>query len=299
GTAPAQDPAPETPGLGRVRQLVLNVVADLAAAGWAVRTACALAGISHATWYRSLSPSHAAGVMVPHRERAYPNRITPAEQEAFLAELNSPAHAHLSVTQAWHRIMDAGTVLCSLASAHRIAARAGQNGDRRAQRPRGNGTSRPKPVHEATAPGQLWSWDITMLRGPGRETYRLYTVMDVFSRRVMAHRVEPAETAAHAAELIRDAVAAAPTPPTVLHSDNGTPMRAGTTVDLAQSLGITVSYSRPRVSNDNPYSEALFRTVKYDLGFPPRFTGIQHARGHTTAFFHDYNTSHRHSGLNY
>jgi transposase InsO family protein len=274
-------------------------VRELAGAGWAVRAACALAGISHATWYRSLSPDEAAGVQIPHTERAYPNRIGAVEQEAFLAELNSPEHADLSVTQAWHRMLDAGKVFCSLSSALRIAARAGQNGDRRAQRPRGAGTSRAKPVHEADAPNLLWSWDITMLRGPGRHTYRLYTVIDVHSRRVMGHRVETAETAHLAAALIRQTVAAAGAAPEVLHADNGAPMRATSTLELARTLGIGLSFSRPRVSNDNPYSEAMFRTVKYDPGFPDRFDSLEHARAWTAAFFADYNANHRHSGLNY
>jgi transposase InsO family protein len=279
---------------------VLDVVRDLAAAGWSVRAACTVAGISHATWYRSLAPAAPLKAAVPHRDRSYPNRITPAEQEAFLAELNSPAYADLSVTQAWYRMLDAGTVRCSLASAHRIARAHAQSGDRRRRGPRaGTGPSRPRPVHEATAPNQLWSWDITVLHGPGRQRYRLYTVMDVFSRRVMGHRVEWNEAAAQAACLIKDAVEAARAAPEVLHADNGTPMRAGTTQDLAHALGITLSYSRPRVSNDNPYSEALFKTVKYDLGFPERFNGIEHAREYTARFFDAYNTDHRHSGLNY
>jgi transposase InsO family protein len=123
--------------------------------------------------------------------------------------------------------------------------------------------------------------------------------MDVFSRKVVGHRVEHTETAALASALIRDAVAGNKHTPAVLHADNGAPMRAGTTLELARDLGITLSYSRPRVSDDNPYSESLFRTVKYDLEFPSRFQDLRHAREHLAAFFTSYNTHHRHSGLNY
>ena len=138
-----------------------------------------------------------------------------------------------------------------------------------------------------------------MLHGPGKHTYRLYTILDVFSRKVVGHRVEHTETAALAAALIRDAVTENRQRPAVLHADNGAPMRAGSTLQLAQSLGITLSYSRPRVSDDNPYSESLFKTVKYDLDFPRRFQDLQHARDYMAAFFADYNANHRHSGLNY
>lgn len=134
---------------------------------------------------------------------------------------------------------------------------------------------------------------------PGKHTYKLYTIMDVFSRRVVGHRVEYTESAALAATLIRNAVADNERCPAVLHADNGGPMRAGTTLDLARALGITLSYSRPRVSDDNPYSESLFKTVKYCLDFPQRFQDLQHARDYMAAFFTDYNTNHRHSGLNY
>ncbi len=228
--------------------------------------ACALVGVHRTSWYRHLSPATPAGVLVPHVDRAYPNRITDAEAEAFMELLNSREYANLSVTQAYYRMLDAGHCYFSIAAAHRIVARYGQNGDRREQRT-GTGPKRAKPVVHATAPNQLWSWDITMLHGPGKHTYRLYTMLDVFSRKVVGHRVEHTETASLAAALIKDAVTGNRQRPEVLHADNGAPMRAGSTLQLARSLGITLSYSRPRVSDDNPYSESLFKTVKYDLDF--------------------------------
>jgi len=260
--------------------------------------ACAVVGLHRTTWYRYLSPPAAAGITIAHADRAYPNRITSAEAEEFMTALNSEDYGNLSVTQAYYRMLDTGHCSFSIATAHRLVAARGQNGDRRVQR--GNTSpKRIKPVVEATGPNQLWSWDITMLRGPGKHTYKLYAIIDAFSRKVIAHRVEHHETAALASTFIREAVDTTHQRPLVLHADNGAPMRAGTTVDLARALGITLSYSRPRVSNDNPYSEALFKTVKYDLGFPQRFRDLQDARDYMDQFFAAYNAHHRHSGLNF
>jgi transposase InsO family protein len=280
------------------KDIALSFAGNLITAGWSAVKTCALLGLHRTAWYRHLNPPAPSGITVPHADRAYPNRITDAEADTFMGLLNSEEYGSLSVTQAYYRMLDAGYCSFSIAAAHRIVARHGQNGDRRGQRT-GTGPKRAKPVLAATAPNQLWSWDITMLHGPGKHTYRLYAMMDVFSRKVVGHRVEHTETAALASALIRDAVTDNQQRPAVLHADNGAPMRAGTTLDLARSLGIELSYSRPRVSDDNPYSESLFKTVKYDLGFPRRFQDLHHAQAHMAAFFADYNTNHRHSGLNY
>ena len=280
------------------KDIALTFTGNLVAAGWSAVKACALVGLHRTTWYRHLNPAAPAGITVPQADRAYPNRINAAEAEAFMGLLNSRDYGNLSVTQAYYRMLDAGHCSFSVAAAHRIVAAHGQNGDRRVVAG-GLSSQRAKPVLEATAPNELWSWDITMLHGPGKHTYKLYTILDVFSRRVVGHRVEYTETAAFASALIRDAVTENRTRPGILHADNGAPMRAGTTLDLARSLGITLSYSRPRVSDDNPYSEAMFKTVKYDLEFPRRFQDLQHARDYMAAYFMDYNANHRHSGLNY
>jgi transposase InsO family protein len=281
------------------KDIALTFAGNLVTAGWSAVKACALVGLHRTTWYRHLNPPAPAGIAVPQANRAYPNRITAAEAEEFMELLNSEDYGNLSVTQAYYRMLDAGHCSFSIAAAHRIVAAYGQNGDRRQQWGGTGGPQRAKPVLETTAPNQLWSWDITMLRGPGKHTYRLYTILDVFSRKVVGHRVEHTESAALASALIRDAVAGNSQGPIVLHADNGAPMRAGTTLDLARALGITLSYSRPRVSDDNPYSESLFKTVKYDLDFPRRFQDLQHARQYMATYFADYNTNHRHSGLNY
>lgn len=283
----------------RRRDVLLGVITALRAAGYGVRRSCILLGLSHETWYRHRRGTERPGVIIAHRDRAYPNRISPQEEENLLRAINDEEHSGLSVTQAVRRMADAGDIYCSMASAHRIVRRHGQNGDRR-RRSGGAATgSRAKPVCQATAPNQLWSWDITMLRGPGRQQLKLYTVIDVFSRKVMGHRVEQVEDSALAQDLICDAVLAARATPQVLHADNGGPMRSARTWELLRTLGIRPSHSRPRVSNDNPYSESLFKTVKYSLEFPERFTSIGHARTFAGWFFDDYNHHHLHSGLNW
>src|SRR5699024_487280 len=158
---------------------------------------------------------------------------------------------------------------------------------------RGNQPKRPKPVHAACAPNQLWSWDITMLRGPGKVIYRLYAIMDVFSRKIVGHRVETSEKSVHAQTMIDQAVATNQQYPTVLHADNGAPMRAATTVQFAQSLGITMSFARPRISNDNAISESTYKTIMYHFDFPTRFEYIDHARDYMAVFIADYNANHR------
>ena len=275
------------------------MIAALSVAGYGVRKACILLGLSHETWYRHRRGTEGPGIVIAHRDRAYPNRISPEEEENLLRAVNTEELSGLSVTQAVRRMADAGEIYCSVASAHRIIRRHGQNGDRR-RRSGGAATgSRAKPVLQTVAPNQLWSWDITMLRGPGRQQLKLYTIIDVFSRKVMGHRVEQVEDSSLAQDLIRSAVLDARVAPQVLHADNGGPMRSARTWELLRTLGIRPSHSRPRVSNDNPYIESLFKTVKYSLEFPERFESIEHARDFASWFFDDYNNHHLHSGLNW
>ena len=267
------------------KDIALSFAGKLITAGWSAVKACALVGVHRTAWYR-----HRARLRrrdpVPHTDRAYPNRITDAEADAFMALLNSREYAGLSVTQAYYRMLDAGHCFFSIAAAHRIVARNGQNGDRREQRP-GTGPKRAKPIVHATAPNQLWSWDITMLHGPGKHTYRLYADP---GRVLPQSRRAPRRTHRNGRPRRRTDQRRGHRKPTAPRRapcrQRGT-MRAGGTLQLAQSLGITLSYSRPRVSDDNPYSESLFKTVKYDLDFPRRFQDLQHAREYMEAFFAD------------
>lgn len=257
--------------------------------------ACQLMGVPRTTMYRQLAGPQPSRLKVPQAQRDYPNRLSVEERADVVARLNREDMADLSIRQCYYRLLDRGEYMCSLASMHRVMRAAGQSADRR--RRRSGLLQRPKPVLEATAPRQVWCWDITELTGPGRQRFKLFTMIDLFSRFVVGHRVERGESKELAIEFIRHTVTDQHTTPRVLHADNGSAMRAGTTRDLLAQLHVTASYSRPRVSNDNPYIESLFKTVKYTPVFPDRFDSLDHARSWTAEFFTGYNTTHHHSGL--
>lgn len=212
-----------------------------------------------------------------------------------MAILNSDDYANLSVCQAFYRHWDTGHYVASKSSWYRIARTAGQVGDRRRQ-----ATGSPKKIPElvATGPNKVWSWDITKLKGPHRGQYfHLYSIIDIYSRKATGWRVEPYEAGELAEELIETAVADNGKRPAYLHSDNGSAMTSQPVSVLLDKLGISKSFSRPHVSNDNPFSEALFKTCKYDLAFPGSFDSIEDAQAWCDWFFHEYNHNHRHSGI--
>lgn len=265
-----------------------------------MRAACTLVGISKDRFYRARRQGNdpePGPEPIHQRDRAYGHRVTPGEAAAFLAELTGPLYGHLSVTQAWQRMVDAGRYYCSAATAHRLVRQAGLTGDWRAQRARVPGGTRPKPVLAATAPNQIWCWDVTELTGPGRARYKLFTIMDLFSRAAVGHHVATSEDAVTAAAFLTEAITASAAVPGIVHADNGSAMRAGTTHELYARFGIRPSHSRPRVSDDNPHIEALFKTVKYTPSIPVGFTDLGAARLWCVQFFDEYNHHHRHSGL--
>jgi putative transposase len=232
---------------------------------------------------------------VPHRDRLQPSQLTAAEKARVLGIVNAPENADLSVTQAFYRALDEGIYVCSLASFHRTVRAAGQSGDRRRQAAH---PPRTIPHLHATGCNQVWSWDITMLKGERRTRYyRLYTMMDIYSRYVVGWRVENFEDQRLAARMMAAAAEREGRGPDYLHSDNGASMTSSTVAEMLAGLGIKRSLSRPGVSNDNPYSEALFKTLKYGLAFPDRFGSLDHARDFCDRFFDEYNHRHRHSGI--
>jgi putative transposase len=211
-----------------------------------------------------------------------------------LAELNSRRFVDKSVTQCWATLLDEGTYLCSMSTMHRLLRRAGQAGERRRQ---ASHPARVKPELLATAPLHVWSWDITKLRGPQRGIYYdLYVILDIFSRYVVGWTVAARESAEIAEQLIADAIARHGRPGS-LHADRGTSMTSKPVAQLLVDLGVARSHSRPHVSNDNPYSEAQFKTLKYAPIFPDRFGSLVDARAFCEEFFAYYNYEHRHSGI--
>jgi putative transposase len=211
--------------------------------------------------------------------------------------LNSERFCDQAPAQIWATLLDEGIYLASISTMYRLLRAEHQVRERRAQ------ARRPaliKPELMATAPNQVWSWDITKLRGPHKWTwFQLYVILDVHSRYVVAWLVATRESARLAEELIADAIYehGVPAGQLALHADRGSSMTSKTVNQLLADLGVTQSHSRPHQSNDNPFSEAQFKTLKYSPSFPKRFTSIDHARQFCDWFFHHYNHQHRHSGI--
>lgn len=198
----------------------------------------------------------------------------------------------------WATLLDEGTYLASISTMYRILRQQALVRERRSQARRPPAHLKPELV--AFAPNQVWSWDITKLAGPHKWTwFHLYVILDVYSRYAVAWLVAPRETAHLAEELIADAIHREQIPDgqLSLHADRGTSMTSKTVSQLLADLGVLQSHSRPRVSNDNPFSEAQFRTLKYSPRFPKRFANIESARRFIDDFFDHYNHEHRHSGI--
>ena len=260
------------------------------------RTACAAVGRPRASHYRRLRPGR--GTPRPARP-APPNKLRADEVEAVLSALRSPRFVDHSPAQVYFILLDEGTYLASESSFYRILREHGEVRERRRQAVH---PAKVKPELLATAPNSVWSWDITKLKGPRRgEYYDCYVVLDIFSRYVVAWCVAPTESGDLAKELIADAVTRQRVAPGQLtvHADRGSSMTSNPVVELYTFLGIKRSHSRPHVSNDNCYSEAGFKTMKYCPAFPERFGCIEDARAFCQAFFSYYNHDHRHSGIAY
>ena len=229
------------------------------------------------------------------------NKLSDAEQQRILEVVNEPEFRDLPATQIVPILAERGIYLASESTIYRLLREKGQAAHRAASRPP-QARSRPREF-VATAPNQVWSWDITYLPSPVRGAfYYLYMVMDVFSRKIVGWAVHHAESSLHAADLIRAACQAEgiDSSPLVLHSDNGGPMKGATMLATLQELGVIKSFSRPSVSNDNPFSEALFRTAKYRPEYPGRpFAAIDEARQWGTWFVRWYNHEHRHSAIRF
>ncbi|MGV1006851.1 MAG: IS3 family transposase [Candidatus Nanopelagicales bacterium] len=258
------------------------------------KEACRLLGASRATLYRRRQgPIHG-----PTKPRPAPlNKLTETERQEILAVLRSPAYCDLAPAQVWARLLDDGIYLCSIRTMYRLLAAAGENRERRRQRTH---PARKRPELIARQPNEVWSWDITKLQGPERGVYyELFVIIDIYSRYVVAWTVAPAETGELAREFIDAAIASQGVgrDQLTLHADRGTSMTSKPVAQLLVDLGVARSHSRPHVSNDNPFSEAQFKTLKYCPAFPGRFGSIHDARTFCAVFFEHYNHTHRHSGI--
>ncbi len=228
-----------------------------------------------------------------------PNKLTAAQRESLLALVNAAPYRDLSPHQIVPLLADRGCYVASESTIYRCLAATDQLTHRQNSRPP---VSRPQE-HVATRPGQVLSWDITYLPGPVRGSFfYLYLILDVWSRKILAAKVYNEESSDLAAELFLATCDRHRLDPRqiVLHSDNGSPMKGSTMLATLQQLGVLASFSRPRVSDDNPYSEALFRTLKYRPEYPSRpFASREQAEAWVDRFVHWYNTEHRHSALRF
>ena len=262
--------------------------------------ACEALGVPRASYYRAqgrVSLEEPASRSDTRPRKTSPRALTREEEHAVLDVLHSPRFVDLSIPQVWATLLDEGDYLCSMRTMYRILDAHGEVRERRDQVRRPNYT---RPELLATAPNQVWSWDITKLRGPAKWTYfYLYVLIDIFSRYVVGWMVARCESALLANQLWGESVRKHDIRPGQLvgHSDRGGPMTAKNFALLLADLGVTQSLSRPHVSDDNPFSEAHFKTLKYHPTFPDRFGALEDARAWCGPFFNWYNRHHHHSGL--
>jgi transposase InsO family protein len=261
-----------------------------------VREACAVLNVPRASFYRRRGLD-SAPVPAPAVKGAPARALAPAERETVLACLHEERFQNASPAAVYATLLDEGAYHCSIRTIYRILADEGESRERRDQLVH---PAYRKPELLATAPNQLWSWDITKLLGPARWTYfYLYVILDVFSRYVVGWMVADGESAELAKRLIADTCAKQSVEPgqLTIHADRGSSMTSKPVAFLMADLGVTKTHSRPHVSDDNPYSESHFRTLKYRPGFPERFGSLQDARAFAQEFFVWYNEEHRHSGI--
>ena len=257
---------------------------------------CHSVGLARATLYRRRQP---ARTPTPTVRAASPRALVPAERLAILDVLHSERFVDQSPAEVHATLLDEQTYLCSTRAMYRVLAAADEVRERRAQ---ARHPAYAKPELVATAPNQIWSWDITKLKGPIPYLYySLYVILDLFSRYVVGWMVAAHENARLAERLIEATCLKQEIGPhqLTIHADRGAPMRSKLVAELLSDLSIGASHSRPRVSNDNPFSEAQFRTFKYRPEFPDRFGSIEHARRVGHDLFTWYNDAHHHSGLTY
>ena len=262
--------------------------------------ACLAAGRGRATHYRRhrVSPAPARPVPVAHVDRPQPSALTTRERTAVLAVLHSDRFCDAAPAQVWATLLDEGVYLGSQSTFYRLLRTV--HGNVRERRSQATHPAKVKPELVAHAPNQVWSWDITKLHGPAKWSYfYLYVILDVYSRKTVGWMVATRESATLAEQLIAATIRAEKVPAgqLTLHADRGSSMASKPVALLLADLGVTKTHSRPRVSNDNPYSESQFKTLKYCPSFPGTFASQQDARAFCVGFFHAYNTHHRHAGL--
>jgi transposase InsO family protein len=281
---------------------VIGLIDKACAMGARQSAACEVLGLSARTVQRWRDGDEVRHDGRGHTEnRSEPrNKLSASERQQILTTANSAEFADLPPSQIVPTLADQGQYIASESTFYRVLREADQLAHRGKAKPPTR--KRPEPL-QADAPNQLWSWDITYLASTVKGIFfYLYLIMDVFSRKIVGWEVYEEESTDHAAKLfrktyLREGIAAKDL---ILHSDNGSPMKGATMLATLQRLGVMPSFSRPSVSDDNPYSEALFKTLKYHPGYPDKpFAGLDEARTWVAGFQHWYNEVHRHSALKF
>lgn len=263
--------------------------------GCRVCTVCDAVSVSRATYYRQLKPK-VASIQVPRPAPA--NQLSESEVQAIKDVLHESRFIDLPPREIVPTLADEGRYLGSIRTFYRILHSMGESQERRflARHPR-----RQAPILEAHGPNQVWTWDITRLKGPYRgKFYYLYVMIDIYTRYVVGWMVAERENARRAQNFIRETVRrhVEPGHKLTIHNDRGSPMKAGGTRELINLLGLEHSFSRPRTSDDNPYSESQFKTLKYHSRFPAFFESLLESETFLSSWFQWYNHEHRHIGLN-
>jgi putative transposase len=257
--------------------------------------ACLALGVARVSayrfWKRKESP-------VQPREPFKPDRsLSNAERDQVLAVLHSERFADIAPQEVYATLLDEGIYLCSVRTMYRILE---ENKEVRERRNQSAHVEYARPELLATQPNELWSWDITKLKGPVKWSYfQLYVIIDVFSRYVVGWMVADRESSELAKRLIFETIRKQEADPShlTIHADRGSSMKSKCVALMLSDLGVTKTHSRPHVSNDNPFSESQFKTMKYRPEFPARFGSIEDARAFCVDFFNWYNTEHHHSGI--
>ena len=271
----------------------MTAIAETLAEQVGVSQACEALTVPRSTLYRARHPRPA-----PKARPTPPHALSEAERADVRDVLNSERFMDLPPRQVYATLLDEGCYMASVSTMYRVLRDHDEVRERRAVRRHPVYT---KPELLAIQPNQVWSWDITVMRGPRKwQHFALYTVLDIFSRYVVGWMIAEAQTSDLARQLVAQSARQQGIAPgqLTLHSDNGTPMKGRPLVALLDELGIDRSHSRPHTSDDNPFSEAQFKTMKYRPDYPDRFADIQAARAWARPFFQWYNHQHYHTGLN-
>lgn len=278
--------------------MIDEAIGELASILGSTRQACRAAGRPQANHYRRHRRSPRP-VKAARERRPQPRALDQVERDSVRALLNSPGFVDKAPAAVYHELLDDGVYVASVSTMYRILHAHGEVKERRAQAVH---PARVKPELIADGPNTVWSWDITKLHGSQKWSYHyLYVIIDIYSRYVVGWMIADRESKTLAEKLLADTIAKQNIDPgrLTIHADNGSSMASKPVAFLLADLGVTRTHSRPHVSNDNPYSESQFKTLKYRPDFPQSFGSIQDARTFCKTFMTWYNNDHRHSGIGY